>query len=351
MRDLSFDRGDVSVQVVHDLAELLRSHARNLDPGRQVSDTAGDLVDVFSVVASAYEGLRRWDGRVVHGPDGQTAGTVRIVSMPTVMKIRVGDVAIRCSWLGLSAAWLVMVLAGLLSLLIPSLPAAPIMVLSGLLAAAANWIVTQRDIQRRDARLLDRGPLRALTDSEALLGAAGAEPTVGGLLAEAQHLLDDLELAWVQYRTDPHDYCLERPLLHEDDVPRTAAYRQALFTAKEMLATLDAESATLGEAREVLSAAEAAWSAWNEASRHATEVGLDPFTSQERAALRRISQLVVSIGDASVPKPERDRAADALFVQLRKLTRPLPIQDLAQMPALQSLASAPGLAARSRVGD
>lgn len=157
---------------------------------------------------------------------------------------------------------------------------------------------------------------RALTERPVSPTSPYAERT----LAEAQHSFQTLEEAWLEYISDPEACFLKRPLLRAEANPKTLRYNTARYEAKELLDThpaSDGMSRTLAD--QIAAAVDHAWERWDEANTEALSVGVDPFSTSERTALRRCDKLIGVIGDPSVPEAARTAYVDELRKQLDKL--------------------------------
>lgn len=139
-------------------------------------------------------------------------------------------------------------------------------------------------------------------------------------IAEARASFADLEQAWLDYTLDTEACFLTKPLLRSVEEPETRAYQDAWFTAKELIDTDLGSEHDNAYAQKLTAAVELAWERWDTANRHAREIGLDPFTTAERVALRRTRKLVDRIADPAVLPGERDRYISELSNQLAKLT-------------------------------
>lgn len=156
-------------------------------------------------------------------------------------------------------------------------------------------------------------------------------------LRDAHTAFAALEQAWLDYITDPEAYFLKRPLLRVRENEPTRRYEDARFDAYELLQAHPAGAPVdIRTADSVLAAVEHAWECWDAANSHALRVGLDPFTSTERTALRRAGKLVALIADPAVTRAERDTYIAELRRQLDELhTAPAAVTDIRRMPALE----------------
>lgn len=157
-------------------------------------------------------------------------------------------------------------------------------------------------------------------------------------IAGVHAAIEQLDAEWLSYTLDLAEYYLTKPVLRDDSVAQTAAYRAALYELRERAEGLGEHPSDkrLGKAER---AAEAALLAWGEANDHALAVGVSDRSLTERIALRRLHKLVTQLCDPGTPRDSRQGLVEAISREMDKLvTVPTSWRHLSSLPALEGLA-------------
>jgi hypothetical protein len=151
---------------------------------------------------------------------------------------------------------------------------------------------------------------------------------------EAHAGLTHLQDEWFAFESSTEDVFLRRPLLNDLHEPLTAAFRHAWADATDTAQVWPVNGILPGisELERFEHLVNAAWDSWRDANRHAVEVGLGNFHSEERALLRRACKLIAQMNDAATTPGYRDNLLDSILRLLAKLqTIYIPVTDLLKL--------------------
>jgi tetratricopeptide (TPR) repeat protein len=166
---------------------------------------------------------------------------------------------------------------------------------------------------------------------------------------EAHAGLTHLQDEWFAFESSTEDVFLRRPLLNDLHEPLTAAFRHAWADATDTAQVWPVNGMLPGisELERFEHLVNAAWDSWRDANRHAVEVGLGNFHSEERALLRRACKLIAQMNDAATTPAYRDNLLDSVLRLLAKLqTIYIPVADLLKLDDLECVRPRLEIAAR-----
>lgn len=158
---------------------------------------------------------------------------------------------------------------------------------------------------------------------------------------------NNLEVEWLNFSMDTEAVFLKMPALMANDDPFTKRYLDARYSAFEECQILEGiEDKKLSD-EDVTSASRAvktAWERWDEAKRHAVEIGMDDVSSEERVALRRSKKIIDLMNDPSSSKEYRKTLLNDLVKCVKKLkTVQISTGELIKFPELTEFSNAPQL--------
>lgn len=194
-------------------------------------------------------------------------------------------------------------------------------------AAVARWRTNE---EPRPAQT-DRGIEKSASSTD-----YAAEPSHARRITEVHAAVARLDDEWLAYTLDTHAYFLAKPLLRDQTVPQTAAYRAALYELRELANQLR-DTSPQAQIDAAHLAADHALQAWADANDHALEVGVSDRSPVERAALRRLPKLIVRLADPATTRGEWDAIKSAIENELTQLvTVPAKWEDIAKLPEIES---------------
>lgn len=318
--------------------------------------TPQDARDIAAAVSAAlsYAALERRsrsalvDRRIVATRDRTTwlAGPISVESAPTYLSAVIPLPLSPLRYVPLSLYGVSAGTASMFATAAAELAATPFVAINGGLATLAPFAAFSLGVLAGNCRSERKNRRIPEVDWEAFELAVRRTCDAEDV-SDARAAFEMIEQAWLDYITDPEAYFLRRPLLHVDSHPATANYQRARYTAKELLDShpgdVDSDTAATIDA-----AVAAAVAAWDLANSEALAAGTDPFSSSERAALRRSQQLIALIADPALADAARDHHVRELRNCLDKLTScPASATALAMMPQLAQHITQLGIAARS----
>lgn len=178
--------------------------------------------------------------------------------------------------------------------------------------------------------------------------ASGAEAGIRrASVADVRKALTDLLNAWGTYSLDLEAWYFTKPLLHDvtGTVATTVAYQNAL---QHLIHAVDdlPDDAAQPRIDGAAALADTAWTAWHDANDYAAEVGLDDRSPSERAALRRLGNLVQRLTRSTASDPELPLIKREIQTCLdRIITVSVSWKDITALPAIEAAGVLPQLTA------
>lgn len=219
---------------------------------------------------------------------------------------------------------------------------------------AQHWLFDEPDetTHQRAQATLDSAADSFRTDSVSLSQPedAGSSADAGIRRARATDVrtaLTDLLNAWGAYSLDLEAWYFTKPLLHDvtGTVATTVAYQNALQDLIHAVDDLPVDAAQHRiDAVSVL--ADTAWTAWHDANDYAADVGLDDRSPSERAALRRLGNLVQRLTRSTASDPELPSIKREIQTCLDRITTvSVSWKDISALPAIEAAGVLPQLTA------
>lgn len=159
---------------------------------------------------------------------------------------------------------------------------------------------------------------------------------IAARIAEVRKVLNQLDMEWIEYETDPTAYFLQKPVLRDMNVTVVRKYHDGMFELREAVDSLSYKSSEF-KIEKVEKLAESVLESWSAANDYALKVGVNDMSMSERAALRRIFGLVNQLADPATPRAMWDSLKDGIEREMGKLvTVPVTWNKIAEFPAIMS---------------